>query len=127
MQLLAGLHDQQKDLLSSLKPILPKETKASGVRMLRKMGDKVEKKREETLASLSLDQRQVVFAKARLLEQQYIDDCETHSYVVSTLLGKDPTLETKLRFALKEVLDDIHKKFIEEIDTFVQSQFRIAV
>ncbi|XP_005993235.1 periphilin-1 isoform X2 [Latimeria chalumnae] len=61
----------------------------------------------------------VIAAKTKEIEQVYKQDCETFGMVVKMLIDKDPSLEKPIQFALKENLNDIGDRCIEELKRFI--------
>ncbi|XP_029472642.1 periphilin-1 isoform X2 [Rhinatrema bivittatum] len=62
-----------------------------------------------------------IAAKTKEIEEVYRQDCETFGMVVKMLIEKDPSLEKPVQFALKQNLQEIGERCIEELKHFITS------
>ncbi|KAM4678538.1 periphilin-1 [Discoglossus pictus] len=60
-----------------------------------------------------------ITAKTKEIEEVYRQDCETFGMVVKMLIDKDPSLEKSVQFALRQNLNEIGERCIEELKTFI--------
>ncbi|XP_042544066.1 periphilin-1-like [Dipodomys spectabilis] len=78
---------------------------------------------EETVSNTNdaqLDSRsKAIASKMKEIERVYRQDCETFGVVVKMLIAKDPSLEQTIQFALRQNLQDIGKRCIEELKHFI--------
>ncbi|XP_004689991.1 PREDICTED: periphilin-1-like isoform X2 [Condylura cristata] len=60
-----------------------------------------------------------IASKAKEIEHFYRQDCETFRMVVKMLIEKDPSLENSLQFALRQNLQEIGERSVEELKHFI--------
>ncbi|KAM4878058.1 periphilin-1-like isoform 1-T1 [Thomomys bottae] len=60
-----------------------------------------------------------IASKMKEIEKVYRQDCETFGMVVKMLIEKDPSLEQTIQFALRQNLQEIGKRCIEELKHFI--------
>ncbi|XP_023377577.1 periphilin-1-like isoform X1 [Pteropus vampyrus] len=60
-----------------------------------------------------------IAAKTKMIEQVYQQDCETFGMVVKMLVEKDPSLEKRIQFALRQNLYEIGQRCVEELKHFI--------
>ncbi|XP_069891745.1 periphilin-1-like [Dipodomys merriami] len=74
----------------------------------------------ELFEDAQLDSRsKAIASKMKEIERVYRQDCETFGVVVKMLIAKDPSLEQTIQFALRQNLQDIGKRCIEELKHFI--------
>lgn len=83
--------------------------------------DVIPVKDDATKAKESLQERRskAIAAKAREIEQVFRQDCETFGMVVKMLVAKDPSLESQLQTPLRENLDEIQQRCLEDLRHFI--------
>ncbi|XP_069889443.1 periphilin-1-like [Dipodomys merriami] len=74
----------------------------------------------ELFEDAQLDSRsKAIASKMKEIERIYRQDCETFGMVVKMLIAKEPSLEQTIQFALRQNLQDIGKRCIEELKNFI--------
>jgi hypothetical protein len=68
---------------------------------------------------LTSDKMALVREKKDDIEKAYRQDCETFATVTKMLINKDPGLEDRIQFSLRENLKDIGKRCIHELRSFI--------
>uniref|UniRef100_A0A0K0DD15 Protein kinase domain-containing protein n=1 Tax=Angiostrongylus cantonensis TaxID=6313 RepID=A0A0K0DD15_ANGCA len=48
-------------------------------------------------------------------------DCQTYAFVARKLIEKDPSLESQLRIALIENMEDLEKQVYEQVDAYLDT------
>ncbi|NWH63288.1 PPHLN protein, partial [Geococcyx californianus] len=66
-----------------------------------------------------LGRSKAIATKTKEIEQVYRQDCETFGMVVKMLIDKDPSLEKSIQFALRQNLQEIGERCIEELKHFI--------
>ncbi|KAI1716506.1 RNA recognition motif domain-containing protein [Ditylenchus destructor] len=75
--------------------------------------------REERISKLSADLREKVEKKKLQLELSYRHDCQTFGLMTRKLIGKDKSLEDRLRLALLEVMKDLENEAMAALDEYI--------
>nr|XP_033814444.1 periphilin-1 isoform X4 [Geotrypetes seraphini] len=74
----------------------------------------------ELFETSRLDSRsKTIASKTKEIEEVYRQDCETFGMVVKMLIDKDPSLEKPIQFALRQNLNEIGERCIEELKHFI--------
>ncbi|KAG8577659.1 hypothetical protein GDO81_010250, partial [Engystomops pustulosus] len=60
-----------------------------------------------------------IAAKTKEIEEVYRQDCETFGMVVKMLIDKDPSLEKQIQFALRQNLNEIGERCIDELKLYI--------
>ncbi|CAD6194472.1 unnamed protein product [Caenorhabditis auriculariae] len=76
--------------------------------------------REARLALLEGVEIDRFIVKKKNLEKAFCQDCETFAVVTQKLLSKDDTLESSLRIALIENLDELYAEFLKKVDKVLE-------
>ncbi|KAM5181930.1 uncharacterized protein ACMZJ9_002351 isoform 2-T3 [Mantella aurantiaca] len=71
--------------------------------------------------------RAFILAKKEEIELAFTQDCRTFSFVASTLLKKDPSLEVAVSSALRSTLQDIAGRCVQELSKFIDHYDTIPV
>ncbi|KJH45756.1 hypothetical protein DICVIV_08197 [Dictyocaulus viviparus] len=79
--------------------------------------------REGRLSKLDDISLERFMVKKKRLEETFRGDCQTYAFVARKLIEKDPSLESQLRIALIENMEDLEKQVYEQIDAYLDTVF----
>ncbi|NP_001348095.1 uncharacterized protein LOC101055907 isoform X1 [Mus musculus] len=60
-----------------------------------------------------------IISKTKQIEEVYLQYCETFAIVVKMLLDKDPSLQKSIQFALRQNLQEMSERCVEELNCFI--------
>ncbi|KAE9415972.1 hypothetical protein Angca_008381 [Angiostrongylus cantonensis] len=116
----ASLKEIQSSIIKTVKAE-PKSDEASGGLRLSNLAmcqqDADEEKRavrEGRLSKLDEISLERFMVKKKRLEETFRGDCQTYAFVARKLIEKDPSLESQLRIALIENMEDLEKQVYEQ-------------
>ncbi|KAK6747617.1 hypothetical protein RB195_000672 [Necator americanus] len=127
----ARLFTQLKEIQSTIIKTVkaePKSSEASGGLRLSSLAtcqqDSEEEKRtirENRLSKLDEISLERFMVKKKKLEETFRGDCQTYAFVTRKLIEKDPSLESQLRIALIENMEDLEKQVYEQVDVYLDT------
>ncbi|KAJ1352273.1 hypothetical protein KIN20_008571 [Parelaphostrongylus tenuis] len=77
--------------------------------------------REGRLSKLNEISLERFMVKKKRLEETFRGDCQTYAFVARKLIEKDPSLESQLRIALIENMEDLEKQVYEQVDAYLDT------
>ncbi|VDM59671.1 unnamed protein product [Angiostrongylus costaricensis] len=123
----ASLKEIQSSIIKTVKAE-PKSDEASGGLRLSNLAmrqqDADEEKRavrESRLSKLDEISLERFMVKKKRLEETFRGDCQTYAFVARKLIEKDPSLESQLRIALIENMEDLEKQVYEQVDAYLDT------
>ncbi|KIH64487.1 hypothetical protein ANCDUO_05203 [Ancylostoma duodenale] len=77
--------------------------------------------RESRLSKLDEISLERFMVRKKKLEETFRGDCQTYAFVTKKLIEKDPSLESQLRIALIENMEDLEKQVYEQVDVYLDT------
>ncbi|VDL66810.1 unnamed protein product [Nippostrongylus brasiliensis] len=77
--------------------------------------------RESRLAQLSEISLERFLVRKKKLEESFRGDCQTYAFVARKLIEKDPSMETQIRMALIENIEDLEKQVYDQVDAYLET------
>ncbi|EYC28100.1 hypothetical protein Y032_0008g34 [Ancylostoma ceylanicum] len=126
-RLFTQLKEIQSTIIKTVK-VEPKSNEASGGLRLSSLAtcqqDTDEEKRairENRLSKLDEISLERFMVRKKKLEETFRGDCQTYAFVTRKLIEKDPSLESQLRIALIENMEDLEKQVYEQVDVYLDT------
>ncbi|KHJ95498.1 hypothetical protein OESDEN_04556 [Oesophagostomum dentatum] len=126
-RLFTNLKEIQSTIIKTVK-VEPKTNEGSGGLRLSSLAtcqqDSDEEKRairEARLSKLDEISLERFMVRKKKLEETFRGDCQTYAFVTKKLIEKDPSLESQLRIALIENMEDLEKQVYEQVDLYLDT------